>query len=101
MPATIYVGRAGQSGAPIMSIRALLLDGWDETSTWGVDNDMFYAQLTPNGVSDDGGPQVLLAAPQYLIQNVHDLARAIAEATGVSVDDAAAAMRRGSDPQRR
>lgn len=41
-----------------MSIYAFHLQGWEELSTWGHDDDVYYAQLTRNGASDIDGPQV-------------------------------------------
>ena len=48
-----------------MSIYPLLLDGWDDTSTWGEDRGQLYAQLTRNGVSDDNGPEFWITPPRY------------------------------------
>lgn len=78
-----------------MSINALLLNGWDEASTWGDDNGVLYAQLTPNGVADDDGPQVWITPSDYELVDAHDLACAIAETTRTSVDQVVWAMRRG------
>ncbi len=78
-----------------MSINALLLDGWDETSTWGVDNGTFYALLTRNGVSDVDGPQIWIAPPLHVIQDAPALARAIAATTGASADVVQRAMNSG------
>src|SRR4051812_44136121 len=47
-----------------MSIYPLLLDGWEDTSTWGEDGGQLYAQLTRNGVSDDNGPEFWIAPPR-------------------------------------
>lgn len=81
-----------------MTVNALLLDGWEETSTWGIDNGTFYAQLTPNGVSDVDGPQVWIIPPHFVVRDAQDLVRAIAEQTVASVDSVVAAMRRGAGP---
>lgn len=84
-----------------MSINALLLDGWDETSTWGTDQGTCYAQLSPNGVPDDDFPQVWITPPRYAVLDAADLAREIAAATGASIDDVVLAMRRGAGPDGR
>lgn len=84
-----------------MSINGLPLAGWDETSTWGVDGDTYYAQLTPNGVSDVDGPRVLIAPPRDLVREVSALAGAIAAVTNAPVEEVLAAMRRGVGPEDR
>lgn len=78
-----------------MSIHALLLQGWDETSTWGVDDGLYYAQLTRNGVSDADGPQIWIAPPQYVVRGVTELMYTIAASTGAPVDVVDEAMSRG------
>lgn len=93
--------RAVDKGAYGMSINALLLDGWDEASTWGTDEGRYYAQLTPNGVSDDDGPHVWITPPRYAVHDRADLAREISDATGASTDDVLLAMRRGANPDGR
>ena len=82
-----------------MSINGLPLAGWEETSTWGVDGDTYYAQLTPNGFSDVDGPQILIAPPRDVVQEVSALASAIAAATDAPVDEVLAAMHRGVGPE--
>ncbi len=65
-----------------MSIYPLLLDGWEDTSTWGEDNGHLYAQLTRNGVSDDNGPEFWITPPHHpVVYSVDDLAHVIARAT--------------------
>ncbi len=47
-----------------MGMYRLLLPGWDALSTWGLDHDYFFAQLTRNGHSEDKRPRRLdYAAP--------------------------------------
>ncbi|WP_157181404.1 hypothetical protein [Actinopolymorpha alba] len=74
------------------SIYPLFLDGWDNLSTWGRDNGIWYAQLTRNGNSDDDGPDVWITPPRYVIERVDDLAKAISAATGVGQPTVEAAM---------
>jgi hypothetical protein len=67
-----------------MSIYPLLLDGWDDTSTWGEDGGYLYAQLTRNGVADDNGPEVWITPPRYpVVYTAPELARVIAQATAI------------------
>lgn len=71
-----------------MSIHALQLPGWEESSTWGADADpatggrYFYAQLTRNGHSDDDGPEFWVTPPQYPVyRTAAELAAAIGRVT--------------------
>jgi hypothetical protein len=65
-----------------MSIYPLLLEGWEDASTWGEDNGQLYAQLTRNGVSDDNGPGVWITPPHYsAVHTVPELAHVVARAT--------------------
>jgi hypothetical protein len=78
-----------------MSIRPLALQGWDELSTWGYDDQLasFYAQLTRNGNSDDDGPEIWLSPPRYpVLASEAQLRAAIAECTGTPVEDVARAL---------
>ncbi|MFG3701591.1 hypothetical protein ACGF5C_27320 [Micromonospora sp. NPDC047620] len=67
-----------------MSIYAVLIDGWDQRSTWGWDDGTrsYYAQLTRNGNSDDNGPEVWITPPAWPnLSAPEHLAMAIAAAT--------------------
>jgi hypothetical protein len=79
-----------------MSIHGLLLDGWDDLSTWGYDDLMgsYYAQLTRNGHTDDDGPDVWITpGPAWpAVHHADVLAELIAEATGAPLQDVRAAM---------
>jgi hypothetical protein len=56
------------------SIYPLLLPGWEDLSTWGIDTDYFYAQLTHNGRSDDDGPDIWITSPNCPIcRTAHEL----------------------------
>ncbi|MCM3850177.1 hypothetical protein ND486_28700 [Pseudonocardia sp. DR1-2] len=79
-----------------MSIYAFLLDGWDDASTWGLDGDLYYAQLTPNGVDDVDGPQVWIGPPTYILGRMTELAHGIAAALDLPLDLVDDAMARGS-----
>lgn len=78
-----------------MSIRAFLLDGWDHKSTWGLDGDSYYAQLTPNGVDDANGPQIWISPPKYIIGGATELLYTIAKLIDVPVEEVDQAMARG------
>lgn len=78
-----------------MSIHALMLDGWEHTSTWGIEDGLYYAQLTRNGVSDFGGPQIWLSPPRHIVRRATDLLHMIADATGAPTEMVDEAMRRG------
>lgn len=79
-----------------MSIYPLFLDGWDDTSTWGEDGGHLYAQLTRNGVSDDG-PQFWITPPGYpVVRTAFDLARLIGETTACSSEEVLHGMSRGA-----
>jgi hypothetical protein len=70
-----------------MSIYPLLLEGWEDASTWGDDNGNLYAQLTRNGISDDDGPEIWITPPYYpAVHTVAELAHAIAQATACDRD---------------
>ncbi|WP_156819501.1 hypothetical protein [Pseudonocardia sp. HH130630-07] len=79
-----------------MSIYAFLLDGWDYASTWGLDGDHYYAQLTPNGVDDADGPQVWIGPPTHLVGTVTEMVHGIAAALDLPLDLVDEAMARGS-----
>lgn len=80
-----------------MSIYALFLDGWEDTSTWGQDGGHLYAQLTRNGVSDDDGPEFWITPPGYpMVRTGPELARLIAEATACRSDEVLRGMSRGA-----
>lgn len=85
----------------VVSIYVFLLDGWDDASTWGLDGDHYYAQLTPNGVDEADGPQLWIAPPAYVISRVDELVRIVAaglDLPPVVIDQAMArglAMSRG------
>lgn len=67
-----------------MSVYAVLLEGWDQLSTWGYDDaaGSYYAQLTRNGGSDDDGPEVWITPPRWPVMfRSAALAQAIAHAT--------------------
>ncbi|MEU1812985.1 hypothetical protein [Micromonospora aurantiaca (nom. illeg.)] len=67
-----------------MSIYAVLIDGWDQRSTWGWDDGTrsYYAQLTRNGNSDDNGPEIWITPPAWPnLSAPEHLAMAIAAAT--------------------
>jgi hypothetical protein len=84
-----------------MSIYGLWLEGWEEQSTWGIDEPLatLYAQLSRNGHSDDyGRPQIWLSPPAHpVIQRSPQLARLIAEATGTALRTVYDAMNAGLD----
>lgn len=67
-----------------MSIYPLALPGWDDLSTWGQDDDYFFAQLTRNGHPDDDGPGVWITPPGHpAYPDAPALGRAISAVTGV------------------
>ncbi|MYW71917.1 hypothetical protein [Pseudonocardia sp. SID8383] len=78
-----------------MSANIFLLDGWDDTSVWGLDDDYYYAQLTPNDVDDANGPQVWITPPRYLIGSANELMRTIAAVLDLPADLVDQAMARG------
>jgi hypothetical protein len=85
-----------------MSIYPLLLPGWEDLSTWGIDTDYFYAQLTRNGHSDDNGPDFAITPPNYpTCGTAHQLAAAISRVTGAEPATVLHAMAAGVDPQTR
>jgi hypothetical protein len=65
-----------------MSIYPLLLEGWEDASTWGEGSGQLYAQLTRNGVSDDNGAEFWITPPRYpIVHTVPELAHVIAQTT--------------------
>lgn len=78
-----------------MSVHVLMLDGWEHTSTWGIEDGLYYAQLTRNGVSDAEGPQIWISPPRHVFRSVTELLHAIAFATGVPAPVVDEAMSRG------
>jgi hypothetical protein len=90
-----------------MSIYPLLLEGWEDASTWGEDNGQLYAQLTRNGVSDDNGPEFWITPPRYpTARTVPELAHVIARATACGQEAvrhgmAAGAATAGASPAER
>jgi hypothetical protein len=65
-----------------MSIYPLLLDGWEDVSTWGEDGGHLCAQLTRNGATDIDGLEFWITPPRYpVIHTVTELAHVIARAT--------------------
>lgn len=84
-----------------MTINGLLLQGWEDLSTWGYDSglDSYYAQLTRNGNSDDDGPDIWITPPRWpAIPHPDALARVIADATGTDVTTVHTAMDAGLGP---
>jgi hypothetical protein len=64
------------------SIYPLFLNGWEDTSTWGDDDDYLYAQLTRNGVPDTNGPEYWITPPHYpAARTTTELAQLIANVT--------------------
>lgn len=78
-----------------LRVNALMLDGWEHTSTWGVDDGLYYAQLSRNGVSDAGGPQICIGPPRHIVRSTTELLQTIADATGAPAATVDVAMRRG------
>lgn len=83
-----------------MSIYAFLLDGWDDASTWGLDADHYYAQLTPNGVDQADSPQVWIGPPTYLIRSATELVYTIAAVLDLPAEAIDEAMARGRSASR-
>jgi hypothetical protein len=85
-----------------MSIYPLLLPGWEDLSTWGIDADDFYALLTRNGHSDDNGPDLAITPANHpTCRTAHELGTAIAQATGAQPATVLHAMAAGIDPRTR
>ena len=82
-----------------MSIFPVALDGWDQLSTWGWDETQgcLYAQLTPNGESDDNGPKHWLTPPVLNTRDQAVLVAEIARRTGRTEQEVDAAL--GSGPE--
>ena len=69
-----------------MSIYAFYLDGWEETSTWGEDQDYLYAQINRNGHDDTRGPQYWITPPDYpVVRTTTELAEIIGRITATDV----------------
>jgi hypothetical protein len=85
-----------------MSIYPLLLPGWEDLSTWGIDADYFYAQLTRNGNSDNDGPDFAITPSNHpTCRAAHELGAAISWVTGVEPATVLHAMAAGVDPHTR
>jgi hypothetical protein len=86
----------GTTKAETMSIYPLLLQGWDDASTWGEDNGHLYAQLTRNGVSKDG-PEFWITPPRYpAVLIAADLAQVVAQATACGQETVLRGMATGA-----
>ena len=80
-----------------MSIYAFYLEGWEETSTWGEDQDYLYAQINHNGHDDSHGPQYWITPPDYpIVRTTAGLARLIASVTATDPTEALRAMSIGA-----
>jgi hypothetical protein len=85
--------RGHDEGEQAVSIYGLLLPGWEELSTWGVDDGYLYAQLTRNGRSDDDGPEVQITPPGWpVLHTAAELSAVIARVTGAEPTEVLAAM---------
>lgn len=78
-----------------MSIYAFHLEGWEDLSTWGRDDDIYYAQLTRNDASDDDGPQIWITPPQYVVRDITELVSVVASSIGEPFELVDEAMGRG------
>ncbi|MBN9791779.1 hypothetical protein DMP17_24700 [Pseudonocardia sp. TMWB2A] len=78
-----------------MSMYAFHLEGWEDLSTWGRDEDVYYAQLIRNDASDDEGPQIWISPPQYVIHDITELVRIVASSVGEPAELIDEAMGRG------
>ncbi len=78
-----------------MSMYAFYLQGWEDLSTWGRDDDLYYAQLTRNDASDDDGPQIQITPPSFVVHSVGELVHVIATAIAEKPDVVDDAMSRG------
>ncbi|NJP53557.1 hypothetical protein HCJ93_26700 [Streptomyces sp. SBST2-5] len=59
--------------------------GWEKHSTWGYESEPsgqthLYAQLIPNQDGPDAEPRIWITPPRHVVQNVDELADAIAAA---------------------
>lgn len=84
-----------RSVTSIDTIYPVLIDGWDDLSTWGWDSGVrsYYAQLTRNGNSDGDGPDVWITPPAWPVMQLPEtLAQAIAQATGADLAAVRTAM---------
>ncbi len=80
-----------------MSIYALLLPGWDHTSTWGEDHGQLYAQVSRNGYDDADGPEFWITPPCYpLADTTQQLAELIGRVTGADAVSVLQAMSIGA-----
>ena len=80
-----------------MSIYAFYLDGWEETSTWGEDQDYLYAQINRNGHDDTRGPQYWITPPHYpVLRTTRELAQIIASVTAAESSAVLQAMSEGA-----
>src|SRR3954468_7058940 len=80
-----------------MSIYALLLPGWDHTSTWGEDYGELYAQVNRNGYDDANGPEYWITPPHYPVPHTtRELAALIAQITGADMASVLKAMSIGA-----
>ena len=80
-----------------MNIYPLLLEGGEDTSTWGEDSGQLYAQLTRNGVSDDNGPEFWITPHRYpAVHTVVDLSHIIARVTASGQDAVLRGMTTGA-----
>lgn len=81
-----------------MSIYAFYLQGWEETSTWGEDQDYLYAQINRNGHDGSRGPEYWITPPDYpVVRTTADLARLIARVTATDHVAVLRAMSVGAD----
>lgn len=80
-----------------MSIYAFYLEGWEETSTWGEDQDYLYAQINHNGHDDCHGPEHWITPPDYpVVRTVDELAGLIAGVTAAARREVLRAMSIGA-----
>ena len=79
------------------SIYPLFLNGWEDTSTWGDDDDFLYAQLARNGASDADGPEDWITPPHSPpARTTTELAQLIADVTTADGDTVLRSMAFGA-----
>lgn len=66
-----------------MSREPLNLEGWEDLSVWGWDDEIgsYYAQLYTNDADDEEPPKIWLTPPPTHYRTKEELASAIAAAT--------------------